>query len=224
MIATTLADFTNQAVSTGRIRSQLHNDTLYFSMLDFCRERLQTDHKTAQNYLHVLRHRMRANQTPIPNVIRLRAKTSDGKFYLTDFTDLVGLQTLDEVLEANLKKKSLRLDIRHDDEVNNFHPLVVHYLQQRGFAVQHHIQLESGGTVDVLAIAETTYVIECKPTLSRAKLYSAIGQALCYALEMGNVVKPAIASYEDSMTGYARLHCEQLGIWLIAIPKPHTVV
>lgn len=219
MIAHTLIDFTYRAVTAGRIRSQILDDILYFSILDFCRERLETDHKTAQNYFHVLRHRMRANKEFIPNLRRLRAIAFDGKLRLTDFTDLTGLQTIDESLEINLKKKSLRLHVRQADEVKNFHPLVVRYLECQGYAVQHHHQLESGAIVDLLAVAETTYVVECKPVLSRTKLYSAIGQSLCYAFEQGPGVGAAIASYETSISDYARISCEKLGIWLIGITR-----
>jgi hypothetical protein len=68
-----------------------------------------------------------------------------------------------------------------------------------GWQTAHHVRLDSGNVIDIVAHSSTrTYVIERKPEITNAKLYSAIGQVLCYRMEYDAAAIPTIAAYSSA--------------------------
>jgi hypothetical protein len=106
------------------------------------------------------------------------------------------------------------------DEVAVFHMKVLDYLKKESLKTHHHVAFPSGAIIDILAWSEDkTLIVECKPELSRQKLYTAIGQVLCYCKEYNSPCVPVIATYESEVGHYSMICCSALGIDLIAIPN-----
>jgi hypothetical protein len=204
-----------------QIRKWQEGNLLYFSVIDTLAELRGTDFRKAQNYYHVLMRRLTLNGEHIPDIKRIKAKSSDGKMYLTDFTTLKGVEKLQELVARNIRNKTLREKVRQDDEVVNFHPIVIAQLEKMGWCIKHHVRLSSGKIIDIIAYQsknlENRLVIECKPDLNGDQLFRTIGQVLCYWGEYDTEASAGIATYSKNIPDYARQSCHRLGIHLIEI-------
>ncbi|MFN8376444.1 MAG: hypothetical protein U0694_26680 [Anaerolineae bacterium] len=207
-------------IDSSVVRSEWYGNERYYSVLDVVANFLNTDRKTAKNYYHVMKKRLQRNGETIPNLRQIKAASIDGKLYYTEFTNIDGVQALQKLLEPKIKNRHNRVNIRKDDEVSNFHPKLVQYLRSMGWKTQHHVRLDSESVIDVVAqFCNQTYIIECKPVLTRTKFYQSVGQVMCYRIEYGLNSIPAIASYSSSITDNFREMCGNLGITLISLPN-----
>ncbi len=204
------------AVERSSIRKELCEGEWYYSIIDLVAELLNIDMERARTYYHVLKNRTRKNHEEIfPIVRQIKIKALDGKMRFTDCTNGDGVESLRRYLEPYAKKKSVRVNNREDDEVINFHPIVINSLMARGWRVEHHVSLPSGKVIDLVGhFSKDLYVIECKPRLNNAKFYAAVGQVLCYCDEYSPKAIPAIATL-PVISDYAKQRCESLGIELI---------
>lgn len=201
-----------------RIRSEFHENIRFFCAVDVVAELLNADKKQAQNYYYVLKTRLLKNKIPL-DVLRIKVRANDDKYYLTDFVDITGFTIIQDYIKTNLQKRHIRIHQRKDDEVANFQPVVVKHLENNGFSVQQYVRLNSGRVIDIVAKQnELLFIVECKPRLSGAKLYTAIGQVLCYRAEYQPSAVPNIATHADEVTNYARQACIATGVGLIGIP------
>ena len=201
-----------------RIRKVQYQDVTYFNLVDVFAVFLNTDRKHAQNYYHVFKGRLRDNNGVLPRIIKLKAQARDMKFYLTDFTNAEGIELVCSQIEGSINRRKIRLEYRQDDEVENFHPQVLSLLKERGWQTQHHVRLQSGHIIDIVAVLDNiTYVIECKPHLTNSKLYTAIGQVLCYVQEYNRNAVPTLATYSDQVGNYEIDCCNSTNIKLIMI-------
>jgi hypothetical protein len=139
-------------------------------------------------------------------------QTSGGR-QLSDFADEETLIEIKRFIEQTSHNKLL-------DEVKNFHPQVIKFLQNNGWEIQHHIELPSGKVVDMVAhCEEKTIVLECKPNLAGQRLFLAIGQVLCYATEYGNNSYPALATTSNQVSEYVQQMCSARGIQVFIVPN-----
>jgi hypothetical protein len=139
-------------------------------------------------------------------------QTPGGK-QVSDFADQETLMEIKKYVEQTRQDKT-------KSEVINFHPQVISFLQHNGWQTRHHINLQSGRTVDIIAYNEArTLVIECKPNLLGQRLFTAIGQVLCYTVEYGGNSYPALATSASQVSEYVQLMCSAQSIELICIPN-----
>jgi hypothetical protein len=205
-------------IDSSNIRREWHDGEWFYCAIDYVAELRSTSRKDAQNYYHVLKQRFTKYGEDRLHIEQLKTTAADGKAYFTDFTNANGIHVLETLIEPRVKKRDKRVEIRQDDEVANFHPKDIAYLKATGWQTEHHLRLNSGSIIDIVAYSATqTYVIECKPELATAKLYTAIGQVLCYRQEYNLHATPAIASFKENIVDYARWTCTELGIELIEI-------
>jgi len=196
------------------VRSELYQGVLHYSVIDVVALLFDTDRRHASNYYYVLKNRLRKNQYEMPYTVKIKALSSDGKTYFTEFTDIEGIELLRKYIDPSTQRREARVNIRQQDEIIIFHPKVISYLRDKGWQVNHHVGLPSGNIIDLVALCspkDAIYVIECKPELKKNKLYQAIGQVLCYCHEYGNQALPAIASYcseTTNMLDYSVKHWE----------------
>lgn len=207
-----------ELIENNDIRSRWHDGEWFYSVIDFVALMRNVDKKQAQNYYHVIKKRLIENRIGLPPIIQIKAISLDGKKRLTDFSTLKGIIFFKDYIDAKLQSQILRREVRQDDEVILFHPRVLDFCQQQGWQTQHHVKLPSGSVIDIVALSEDkTYTIECKPRLTRQKLYMAVGQVLCYQCEYDVAAIPAIASFYSEFNDYAKEVCLSLGIHMIAI-------
>lgn len=201
-----------------RIRKVWHNEEWYYSVIDIISELMDTHHKRAKAYWATLKRAMIENGVIISNIALLKARSNDGKYYFTQFTNGEGVKALQVYLAPNVRRYRSRMEYRKDDEVTHFHPKVLTYLQNVDLHTHHHVRLASGNIIDIVAYTqEFTWVVECKPELNTSHLYLAIGQVMCYRYEYNLDAIPAIAAFKSKTTDYARMMCRNLGIELIEI-------
>jgi hypothetical protein len=206
-------------IESAVIRKEWHNNEWYYNVIDFIAELRETNLNSARNYYHVLKNRFAQNGLQFPTTQMIKILASDNKMRSSDFMTLSGILRLQRYIEHNLSKRQHRIEKRKEDEVANFHPLVIEYIEREGWSVSHHVRLSSGHIVDIVAIASEhrMYIVECKPNLSKSHLYAAIGQVLCYKAEYNFPVTPAIATFSNSLSPYSREMCKRLSITLFAI-------
>lgn len=208
----------NDLIRDNRIRKTQYQNMTFFSLIDVFAALLNTDKKRAQNYYHVFKKRLSDNGNALPLIIKLKAQSSDMKFYRTDFTNAEGIGFIYSQVEGNLNRRKTRIEYRQEDEVENFHPLVVAHLEEQGWQTKHHVRLRSGHIIDIIAVRDNIrYVVECKPQLTNMKLYTAIGQALCYQAEFDPNAVPALATYSSQVGAYETDCCNFANIKLITI-------
>jgi hypothetical protein len=204
--------------NSNQVRREWYDGEFHYNVIDFIAELTNVDYKHAQNYYHVLKARLQKDNRAFPVIKKLKVVASDKKRYFTSFTNVVGLELLYQYIQPNQEAQQIRSQVSKRDEVINFHPKVITYLEQKGWCVQQHVSLPSGGVIDLVAESENTlYVIECKPILTRSKFYSAIGQVLCYRQEYHPQSTAAIAAYRGGIDEYVRQYCNLLGIEVIEI-------
>jgi hypothetical protein len=208
------------SIDSSNIRREWQEGKWYYSAIDIVAVLLNMNHKQAQNYYHVFKKQLSQNGENIPEVQKFKAYSVDDKMYYTDFTTATGVRVLRGYLEPKKRNQQNRRLKRKDDEVLQFHPKVIAYLNQRGFEIRHHVRLNSQSVIDLVAVTiDTMYIIECKPNLAKGNLFTAIGQVLCYRNEYSVNATPAIASYSNNISDYAQQSCGTLGIQLIGIPN-----
>jgi hypothetical protein len=209
---------TQEPINGQEIRKEWYKGEWYYSVIDIIAELLESDHKKAKSYWSTVKGRLIKNNVPLPEIRTVKMTSLDAKVYRTDCTNLEGIKWIHQQLELNLRNRVSRIKNRKDDEVINFHPKMIEYLQQNGFQTQHHFKLKSGNIIDIVAYSERELlVIECKPNLTKSKLYSAIGQVLCYKNEYDCRAIPAIACYKDIVDDYLNECCNSLGIKTLTI-------
>jgi hypothetical protein len=205
-------------IESSKVRKAWYQGEWYFSLIDTIAEWFETDHKRAKSYWSTLKQRLKSNREIVLQIEKIKALTSDRKMYFTDFANQSDLQILRKYLESNIRNHRNRIHRRQSDEVVCFHPKVIAKLEKLGWDVEHHVRLASGGIIDIVAkFSNKTYVIECKPELTNGKLFTAIGQVLCYRLEHNPHAIPVIASYASEINDYVRHSCASLGIELLEI-------
>jgi hypothetical protein len=205
------------SVNENNIRKQWVEDEWYYSVIDVIGELMGSNPKQAQNYYHVLKNRLYRQDVASFKIIPLKAIASDGKLRKTDFINIEGVNFISNYLYVSLYKLNMRLNIKKDDEVFYFHPKAIEFFVSKGWEVEHHVGLESGGVIDIVARSNMeTLVVECKPKLIKSHLYTAIGQVLCYSTEYSPLSKPAIIT-QELQDDYALNCCKALGIQLFTL-------
>jgi hypothetical protein len=207
-------------IEGNNIRKQWYQEELYYCATDVVAALLDLDTKRARNYYHVLKNRLQKQRHLLPKTVRLKTRCSDGKTYLTDFMDVEGVELLHKYIQPRIERKRTRIETVKADEIVLFHPKVIALLENLGWQIEHHVRLASGNIIDIVAYYEgVTYLIECKPELNKSKLYSAVGQVLCYRSEYDETAIPTIACYDTDPSEYVQKCCNSLGIELIRIVK-----
>lgn len=205
-------------INESRIRREWHENEWYYSVIDIFSVLLDQDYKRARNFYHVLKGRFMRNSVEMPVIKKIKTISADNKFHFTDFTTTSGIEWFVEYLAPSIRNRKSRVEYRKDDEVLNFHPEVIHFLESKNWQTQHHIRLPSGNIIDIVGCyQDTVYVIECKPALTTPKLYTAIGQVLCYRAEYNSQAIAVIACYASEKNTYAKSSCKAIGIELIEI-------
>jgi hypothetical protein len=206
-------------LDSSQIRKDWYEGEWYYCAIDVVGVLLDADIKRAQNYYHVMKKRFQTTTGKSFHTQQLKALAADNKSYLTDFTNIEGVRLIQEYIELRIRNKNLRVKLKHD-EIANFHPQVIAHLKSQGWYIMYHVMLPSGAIVDIIAIRNNkTFVVECKPKLTRSILYQAIGQVLCYSSEYSDDNIPTIATYEGEFNGYGILRCKRLGIGVITIAR-----
>lgn len=192
---------------------------IYCSIVDVIRELLGTDQNTAKNYYHVLKHRLGKNrETVTANFKKVKFLAEDGKYRYTDGAKLEDMFQFVLFMLPMIEKQRKRLQVRKDDEVRHFHPKVIAFFKEQGWSVHHHVTLPSGNMIDIVASREDkTYLIECKPQLTRERLYSAIGQVLCYRAEYGSANLGIACHMVNIEEKYLRMYFDKLDIELFCL-------
>lgn len=113
---------TTLMMDDSRVRKAWHDNEWYYSVLDIFGELLNTDRKRAQNYYHVFKWRLKRNDDEVPRIAKIKAVASDGKMYLTDFTNTRGIRLIQRYIEPRIQRKRTRIEHRKDDEVSLIHP------------------------------------------------------------------------------------------------------
>lgn len=208
----------NQLLGNPSIRRCELQGIEYFSLIDVIATIRQTDFKTAQNYYHVFKKRLQKNGVNIPSLKQIKAETGNAKHYLTDFAPRDGIASIIEYLTPNLNRQNNRITIRQDDEVIHFHPVIVTFFNSFGWHTERHVALPSGSEIDVVATKDqTSFVVECKPHLSRGNFFTAVGQIMCYRTEFDHHTIPVIATSTSQIHDYFYECCQSLGIRLMAL-------
>jgi hypothetical protein len=165
---------------------------------------------------------MTKNEVAIPTLIQVKAKSVNGKCYITDFAAQTGIAFMVEFLKHNLQNENYRTKVRQDDERINFHPQVIAFFEEQGWGTSHHVKLALGSQIDILAtlrdgVVHGIFIIECKPQIRRRNFHAAVGQILCYWVEYGERAIPVIATYSSQIDDYVETCCHSLGIRLLAV-------
>ncbi len=213
------------SMDLNKIRKVWHNEEWYYSVVDFISLTSQRNQKQALNYWRnlkcELKHSINTNDNAIANAtLPIKQVAADGKQRYTDFVSKTALLYLhNELMRGNIRRKELRLQ-NGRDEVEQFHPYVEVYLREKGFEVKHHVNLSSGCVIDfVAAIQGQILIIECKQSITKTRLFEAIGQVLCYTSEYGKDSIPCIATTAHYIKdNYTIKTCAALGINLLEIP------
>lgn len=201
-----------------RIRKEWHEGRCFYSLIDMVAVLLEIDSKAAKNYYHVFKNRLKKKNQKLPSIKTLKAYASDGKMYFTEFTDIEGIALLESYIKPSVRRRKTKLTEWTEDEILIFHPKVIASLQHAGWETQHHFKLPSGNIIDIVASSDgKVYVVECKPLLNKSRLYSAVGQVLCYRQEYNSKASPVIATYCAEVSEYAKWHCDALGILILEI-------
>jgi len=139
--------------------------------------------------------------------------------------DFAPADVLMQLKAAYLDNRQLRKTARIDnekDEIACMHPQVGNLLHAHDWKTEHHVSLPSGHVIDWVASNESHILaVECKPRLTGQHFFLALGQAICYAIEYGQNVYPAIATYSENLPQYAVVMCKLLGVTLITLPEWH---
>lgn len=145
------------------------------------------------------------------NQIKTIKYMTNGGNQFGDFASAKILNLIEEYIRVAGQNKSL-------SEIVLFHPNVIEYFRNNNYDVRHHVHLPSGKIIDIVAQdQEITLIVECKPTLSGQRLYTAIGQAICYAGEYGYDSIPVIATQRNQIDDYVIQMCNLAGVELITL-------
>jgi hypothetical protein len=202
------------------IRKEWFDGICYYNVIDVVEVLGNTGTKKAKNYYNLWKKAVQDNGETLIGYKLLKTRASDGKRYLSAFLTIDGLNQLQTWLAPKLHTRKVRVEKRRDDEVINFHPLVIAELQAQGWQTEHHVRLPSGNIIDIVTRFDgLPHVVECKPRLTRVDLYGGIGQVLCYRNEYDPKAIPVLATYLEHSNNYARFQCNALGIELIEIHR-----
>ena len=202
------------------IRYKQHNNERYYSIIDIIVQKRKVDFKTARNYYHVFKNRLVKNDHDLFWIKQLKLRATDNKMYKTDCTNAEGVVILNRLLNTYLEKISNRRHKRLDDEVINFHPVVITYFAKRGYQTSQHVSLPSGNIIDIIAKKDNfTAIIECKVHMTKTHLYHAIGQVLCYCSEYEVDAQPIIVYQSSHIDDYIMACCANLDIQIIKLDE-----
>lgn len=164
----------HRPIESERIRKQWHNGEWYFSVIDVIAVLLETDYKKAQSYWSTLKQRLSRDSEYDPvlrSIVALKLPCITSKLYFTDTITAAAGEPLWVLISRYKTKRKLRLSYE-EDEVENFHPIVIKHLQKNGWNILHHVRLPSGHVIDVMAIkADQRLIVECKLRLTDQKFH-----------------------------------------------------
>src|SRR5687768_5682263 len=111
------ASFLQLLDGNANVRKTILENSVLFNLIDVIALLRESDFHTAQNYYHVFKKKLAKNGKSIPETQKVKQKTANNKYYFTEVGTKSSVEFLLSEMEYNLEKRSLRINVRRDDEI-----------------------------------------------------------------------------------------------------------